>query len=133
MNKILGIDWGEKKSGVAISDGLGITAKQLKSIKSSIKDFLELLKEESPTLLVFGLPRNMDGTISQQAEKVKKFTKELQKKTKIKIVFEDETNTSNLAKSKMIKEGVDPRKNKDLVDQKAAQIILEGYLNENKN
>lgn len=133
MSKILGIDWGEKRSGVAISDELQILAKPFKTIETkNLKDFLKIIDEEKIKKIVIGRPRNIDGSLGQQAEKVSLFVVKLKNLTKTPIVFEDETNTTRIVKSILIKEGVNPQKHKDLVNKKAAQLILQGYLDEVK-
>jgi len=131
MSKVLGIDWGEKRMGIAISDELKILAKPLRTLESkNVEDLLEILKEEKVEEIVIGRPRNMDGSLGVQAEKVFKFSSKLEKLTKIPIVYEDETNTTKVVKSMLIKEGLNPQKNIDLVNKKSAQLILQGYLNE---
>jgi putative Holliday junction resolvase len=135
MGKILAIDWGEKKSGLAISDkderfsfayALFIT----KGMEEEIK---KIVKSENITKIVLGRPRNMDGSLGKQAEKVFKFAKNLKREVEVPVEYEDETGTSVLVKSQMINEGLHPDKNKDLIDKRAAQLILEGYLNEKNN
>jgi len=132
MTKYLGIDWGEKKMGLALSDPLGITARSFKTVKTEVEELVKIIEEEKIDKLVFGLPRNMDGSLGYQAKKVESFVGKLKKIIDLEVFFEDETFTSKLVKSKMIKEGLHPQKNKDLIDQKSAQLILQGYLNENK-
>ena len=132
MAKYLGIDWGEKKMGLALSDPLGITARSFKTVKTEIKELVNIIKEEKVDRIVFGLPRNMDGSLGCQAKKVEDFVSKLKDNIDLKVFFEDETFTSKLVKSQMIKEGIHPKKNKDLIDQRSAQLILQGYLNENK-
>lgn len=131
MGKILGIDWGEKRTGLAVSDELKILAKPLKVISfDNLKEIKDIIEEEKVEKIVVGRPRNMDGSLGFQAEKVSRFVSELKKVVKAPIILEDETNTTNIVKGIMVKEGLDPRKNKDLIDKKAAQIILQGYLDE---
>ncbi len=133
MSKFLGIDWGEKRMGLAISDELKILARPLKTIETkNIKELLEILKEEKIEKIVMGRPRNMDGSLGTQAEKVFKYSLQLKKLTKIPLVFEDETNTTKVVKSMLIKEGLNPKENIDLVNKKSAQLILQGFLDEKK-
>jgi putative Holliday junction resolvase len=135
MCKILAIDWGEKKSGLAISDKDAKFAFPYDLILSEklIPRVVDIISLEGISKIVLGRPRNMDGTLGEQAEKVFRFAKELQKKVVVPIEYEDETGTTNLVRSQMIKEGLHPEKNKDLIDKRAAQLILEGYLNEQNN
>ena len=132
MTKILGIDWGEKRIGFAISDELKMLARPLKTIKTEDfkKEIEEILKEEKIKKIVVGRPRNMDGNLGSQAEKVSKFVFQFKKIMKVPVVFEDETNTSKIVEGMLIKEGFHPKKNKELIDKKAAQLILQGYLDE---
>lgn len=133
MSKILGIDWGEKIIGLALSDELKILARPFKAVRTgNFKDILRILKEEKIRKIIVGRPRNMDGSLGPQAEKVFEFVSNLKKVADIPIEYEDETNTTKIAKGILIKEGFNPQKNKDLVNKKAAQLILQGYLNEKK-
>ncbi|OIP22887.1 Holliday junction resolvase RuvX [bacterium CG_4_10_14_0_2_um_filter_33_32] len=132
MSKLLGIDWGEKKTGLAISDELQMLAKPLQTMDSFNLSTLEkIIEEENIEKIIVGRPRNMDGSLGPQAKKVSFFVSKLEKKIKLPIIYEDETNTTNIVKSMLIKEGLDPRKNKDLIDKKSAQLILQGYIDEN--
>lgn len=134
MSKILGIDWGEKKTGIAVSDELEILAKPLKTIDTkSLKEIEIIVKDERIEKIVVGRPRNMDGTIGPQVDRVSQFVSKLLKIVKIPIEYEDETNTTNIVKSILVKEGINPQKNLDLVNKKAAQLILQGYLDEKKS
>lgn len=133
MSKYLGVDWGDKKIGLAMSDKLGITARLYKTITSNKRELINIINSEDIDIIVFGMPRKMDGSLGDQAKKVENFAEDLKKSIKAKVIYEDETNTTRLVKSQMIKEGLHPEKNKNLIDQKSAQLILEGYLNENKN
>jgi putative Holliday junction resolvase len=133
MNKYLGVDWGDKKIGLAISDELGITTKPFMTIKSDEHELIRIIEDENISVVVFGMPRSMDGGLGPQAGKVESFVDKIRPKIKAEIVFEDETNTTRLVKSQMIKEGLHPEKNRDLIDQKSAQLILEGYLHEKNN
>lgn len=129
MSKILGIDWGEKRIGIAISDELKIIARPFTVLKNNdFSGLKKILNDEKIEKIIVGRPRNMDGTLGVQAEKVSKFVSRLKKITKIPIIFEDETNTTNIVKGILIKEGLNPQKNKDLVNKKAAQLILKSYL-----
>lgn len=135
MGKILAIDWGEKKSGLAISDkdARFSFAYALLSSKNLEKEIKKIVQQEVISKIVLGRPRNMDGSLGSQADKVFNFADSLKKEVQIPIEYEDETGTTNLVRSQMIKEGLHPEKNKDLIDKRAAQLILEGYLNEQNN
>lgn len=131
MGKFLAIDWGEKKIGLALSDELKVLARPYKAVKENFIDtIVNVIKEENIEKIILGRPRNMDGTLGAQAEKVSKFARLLEKRIDISLEYEDETNTTNIVKKMLIKEGIKPEKNRDLIDKKAAQLILQGYLNE---
>jgi len=133
MGKILGIDWGEKLIGVAISDDLKIIAKPLRTINTEDFSFLrEMIKDEGIEKVVVGRPRNMDGSLGVQARKVSDFVAHLKSCVHISVEYEDETNTTNIVKSLLVKEGINPQTNRELVNKKAAQLILQGYLDETK-
>lgn len=131
MGKTLALDIGEKRIGVAHSDDTGSFAFPLMTVNvdDNIEAELEkIIKEESPEKIVVGLPRNMDGSLGFQAEKVEEFVETNLKKYKEMIEYEDESATSVEAENEMKVEGKDPRKNKEMIDAYAAKIILESYL-----
>lgn len=95
--RIIGLDIGDKTIGVAVSDPLGLTAQGITTIhrKGKEKDALELQKiisEYSAELILSGLPKNMNGTIGEQGEKVIRFCKFLEKRLKVKVIFRWKTN-----------------------------------------
>ena len=133
MSKILGIDWGEKRTGIAISDELQILARPFKAIDAKdLKEIEKIINDEQVEKIIVGRPRNMDGTLGPQVDKVFQFVSRLEKIVKIPIEYEDETNTTNIVKGILLKEGINPQKNKDLINKKAAQLILQGYLDEKR-
>jgi len=132
MAKILGLDIGEKKIGVAISDDSQTLASPLCVLdnKESICSLLKkICKEIGVLLVVVGRPRNMNGSLGFQAEKVRQITEKCFSKLNVSFTFEDETGTTKLAKEKMKKEKMKPREIKEKIDSYAATIILQSYLN----
>ena len=133
MGKILAIDYGTKRVGLAVTDDLKIIASALATFHANeVIDFLlEYLKKNEVETFVVGNPKNMDNTPSQVAEAVSNFVKHLQRVFKnIPVKLIDERFTSKMAFQTMIDSGIKKkaRKNKGLVDKISAVIILQSYL-----
>ena len=133
MAKVLGIDYGEKRVGVAISDSLQIIASSLTTIET--KQFflflIELLQKEDIDRFVVGEPRNLDGTATDSTEMTEKFVEKLSiKHPNIPIKRIDERFTSKIAKQSILDAGIKKMKRRDkaLVDRVSAAIILQSYL-----
>ncbi len=134
--RILGLDIGTKRIGVAITDPLGIFARELclverKKDKEAQEKIKKLAKENSVTKIVAGIPYNTDGTLGFQAQNCIDFIKPLE--NEFKIVYCDESYTSFEAEELLKKENVKYTKNKGLVDLKSACLILEDYLRSGEN
>ena len=134
--RILGIDYGEARVGIAITDALNITAQGLETIqrehsdKVILKRLDEILEKYEVDTIVVGLPLNMDGTMSQRAEITEKFVHKLKcKYNKLKIEVIDERLTTVAAHKTMNFLDVDKHKKKDIVDTISAVYILETYIN----
>lgn len=133
MERILGLDVGDKTIGVAVSDLLQITAQGVTTIRreGKKKDFLELkelIDEYNIKRIVVGLPKNMDGTIGPQGEKVIDFAKKVENKFKIEIIYIDERLTTVSAERILIEGDVSREKRKKVIDKVAATYILQFYL-----
>ncbi|MZQ75602.1 MAG: Holliday junction resolvase RuvX [Peptoclostridium sp.] len=133
MHKKMGLDVGDKTIGVALSDIMGITAQPLKTIrrKGYEKDFEELMQiieSNSVDEIISGLPKNMNGTLGPQGEKVIKFIEKLQKAIDIKVEYWDERLTTVAAQKALIEADMSREKRKKVVDMVAAALILQGYL-----
>lgn len=133
MERIMGLDVGDKTIGVAISDLLGITAQGLTTIRreSNKKDYdsLELLlKEYNINKVVVGFPKNMNGTIGPQGEKTIKFAEKLKNKFKVEIIYVDERLTTMAAEKMLIAGNLRREKRKLVIDKVAATYILQIYL-----
>lgn len=131
--RILGIDYGDKRTGLAISDPLGISAQPLPTIQSSSQEELverisALAVEEGVQEIVVGLPRNMDGTIGQAGDKVMRFVEMLKEKVGCPIAVEDERLTTMMAERTLAMLGEKLKKGKKKLDRMAAQLILQNYL-----
>lgn len=138
--RVLSIDYGEARTGFAISDGLGITAQGLETLHSNGSDRLILKKidefmsiYEIDTIIV-GMPYNMNGTKSERAELTEKFIHKLKcKYNKIKIDYVDERLTTVEAHKTMNFLNINKHKKRNIVDTISAVYILETYLEKQKN
>lgn len=131
--RILGLDVGDRTIGVAVSDPLGFTAQGIttirrKSEEHDIEKIIEFCKEYQVETIISGLPKNMNGTIGEQAEKVQRFCAALSEHTDIEIKFWDERLTTMAAHRVMLEADMSRKKRKGLVDKIAATYILQGYL-----
>ncbi len=138
--RILGIDYGDARVGIAITDELNITAQGLETIQRNHSDKIvlkrldEILETYEVDTIVVGLPLNMDGTMSERAEITKKFVHKLKcKYNKIKIEVIDERLTTVAAHKTMNFLDVNKHKKRNIVDTISAVYILETYLNKLKN
>ena len=133
MERILGLDVGDKTIGVAVSDLLQYTAQGLMTIKreSKVKDLKaieDLLIEYDAKKVVVGLPKNMNGSIGPQCEKVIKFAEKIKNKFKIEIIYIDERLTTVSAERILIESDVRRENRKKVIDKIAASYILQSYL-----
>lgn len=133
MDRIIGIDYGRKRVGVAVSDPLGIFASALETVQSAkIIEYLKKYAEnENVVRFVVGCPVNMDGAPSEAAKDVEVFLKQLAKAfPDVPVSLEDERFTSVLAHRAMIDGGMKAkdRRDKESVDKISAAIILQSYL-----
>ncbi|MCI8470067.1 MAG: Holliday junction resolvase RuvX [Clostridia bacterium] len=137
--RMLGIDYGEARVGVAITDGLNITAQGLETIQRNGSDKIilrrldEILEQYEVDTIVVGMPLNMNGTISERAKITEEFIHKLKcKYNKIKIETVDERLTTVEAHKTMNFLDVNKNKKKNIVDTISATYILETYLNKVK-
>jgi putative Holliday junction resolvase len=133
VGKALGIDYGTKRTGIAITDAMQIIASGLTTVAThSLDDFISnLVQKETIECFVVGDPKNLDGTATNSTGYVNGFMKRLQQKyPEIPIHQIDERFTSKIAKQSILASGIKKkaRKNKALVDQVSAAIILQNYL-----
>ncbi len=131
--RVIGIDYGEKRVGIALSDPMQIIATAHTIIKHDDNDelvaneILALIKKNSVSKIVIGLPLNMNGSVGFQAERVQTFVEYFKQLCDLPIFFEDERESS-----KQVKEIMKKIKSKDeRIDDKAAAIILQNYLDYN--
>mgnify|MGYP000729162079 FL=1 len=137
--RILGIDYGDSRVGIAITDALGITAQGLETIHHKGNDKIvlrrldEIMQQYEIDTIVVGKPLNMNGTATERVEVTNKFIHKLRcKYNKLKIDTMDERLTTVEAHRTMNDLNINPRKKKNLVDTISAVYILEMYMNRNK-
>lgn len=133
MERIIGLDIGDKTIGVAMSDLLQMTAQGLTTIRreSKVKDYSaleEIINEHDIKKVVVGLPKNMDGSIGPQGEKTIKFAEKLKNKFKVEIIYQDERLTTVSAERVLIEGDMRRSKRKEVIDKVAATFILQTYL-----
>jgi len=131
--KVLGLDIGEKRIGIAISDALGYTAQGMQVLnRSGLEDDLtvlrELIKETEATDIVVGLPKNMDGSLGESAQKVLSFAKKMEESLSIPVILWDERWTTAEATRLLVEADLSRGKRRKVVDKLAAVLILQGYL-----
>ncbi len=132
--KYIGLDIGDKNIGIAISSGIiaqGLCTYKRVNDQSDIEYIKKIVVENSVFKVVVGLPKNMNGSIGFQGEKVIKFCENLKKilEDDVEIEFMDERLTTVLANNFMLEADMSRKKRKNIVDKIAAQIILQDYLN----
>ncbi|MEZ5007624.1 MAG: Holliday junction resolvase RuvX [Chitinophagales bacterium] len=133
MSKYLGIDYGTKRVGLALTDDLKIVASPLETIDTAkiIDHLKKLIVKENVELIVLGEPKYLDGNISETTKKVYKFQEELKKAfPTLPIHLEDEMFTSKMASDTLISAGIkkSKRKDKSLLDKVSAALILKSYM-----
>ena len=134
--RILGLDFGSKTVGVAVSDGLLLTAQGVETIERKDENKLrktcarieELIAEYEMTEIVLGLPKNMNNTEGERVEKTKAFGEMLERRTGLPVHYWDERLTTVAAEQILMESGVRRENRKAVIDKVAAGLILQGYL-----
>ena len=134
--RILGLDYGSKTVGVAISDPLGITAqgvetiwrKQENHLRQTLARIEELVSEYHVEKIVLGYPKNMNNTIGERAQKSLEFKEMLERRTGLEVIMWDERLTTIEANEILIESGVRREDRKKVIDKIAATLILQSYL-----
>ena len=134
--RIMGLDFGTKTVGVAISDSLLITAQGIEIIRREQENKLRqtlarieaLILEYEVTEIVLGLPKNMNNTLGERAEATLVFKEMLERRTGLNVTMWDERLTTVAADNAMIEAGIRREKRKEYVDEIAAIFILQGFL-----
>ena len=134
--RILGLDYGSKTVGVAVSDPLGLTAQKVETIwrkqenklRRTLARIEELIAEYEVEKIVLGFPKNMNNTVGERAEKALEFGEMLRKRTGLEVIMWDERLTTVEADRTLIEAGVRRENRKQYLDGIAAVFILQGYL-----
>ena len=132
--RYMGIDYGDSRVGVAVSDPLGITSQGLETIPNKVYDKMitrisELINEYSPDKIIVGMPKNMDGTIGKRGEISQKFVDDLSKVyPDAEYILWDERLSTVQASRVLNETNTRGKKRKNVIDTVAASIILESYL-----
>ncbi|HIV38833.1 MAG TPA: Holliday junction resolvase RuvX [Candidatus Blautia stercorigallinarum] len=139
--RIMGLDYGSKTIGVAVSDPMGLTAQGLEIIRreeenklrKSLRRIEELAKEYQVEEIVLGFPKNMNNTIGERAEKSLQLKETLERRLGLPVIMWDERLTTVEADRTLIEAGVRRENRKKYVDMIAAVFILQGYLDAKAN
>ncbi len=136
--RIMALDIGTKRIGVALSDELCIIARPLeiieaRSIEDTIKRIKELFEINKVGILVLGMPINMDGTLGPKAEEARNFGQKLNMTLGIEVEYFDERLSTVQANNLLIEADISRKKRKGITDKLAAQFILQGYLDMKKS
>ncbi len=132
--RIMGLDVGDKRIGISLSDPLRITAQgvetfnRLDTEEKDVAHIVDLVKKNDVEFIVCGLPKNMNGTIGPQAEKVMAFADKIKEACSIRIEYSDERLTTVLVERTLIEADMSRSKRRKVVDKLAAVTILQGYL-----
>ena len=134
--RIMGLDFGSKTVGVAVSDSLLLTAqgveiirrKEENKLRQTLARIEELIVEYEVSQIVLGLPKNMNATEGVRAELTREFQEKLERRTGLEVVLWDERLTTVASDKAMIEAGVRRENRKNYVDMIAATLILQGYL-----
>lgn len=134
--RILGLDYGSKTVGVAVSDPLGLTAQGLETIwrkkenqlRRTLARIETLVSEYQAERIVVGYPKNMNNTIGERAQKALEFKEMLERRTGLPVVMWDERLTTVEANRTLMEAGVRRENRKQYLDELAAVFILQGYL-----
>ena len=139
--RIMGLDFGSRTVGVAISDSLLLTAqgveiirrKEENKLRQTLARIEELIVENEVEEIVLGLPKNMNDTEGVRVELTKEFKEKLERRTGLPVYFGDERLTTVAADKAMMEAGIRRENRKDYVDMIAATLILQGYLDRRNN
>ncbi len=128
--RLLGVDYGSVRVGLALSDELGMMAIPLTTVENAkaIEHIHSLVQEKNIQQIIVGMPRNMDGSYGPKAEEVRRFVQKLNQKKSLDIKLWDERLTTKSVERMLIQADVSRQKRKKVMDQLAAQQILQSYM-----
>lgn len=140
-SRIMGLDFGSKTVGVALSDPLDVTAQGIEIIRRKSENKLrqtlarieEIIVEKNVRCIVLGFPKNMNNTEGERVEKTKEFKGMLERRTGLEVILWDERLTTVAADMAMMETGIRRENRKEYVDEIAAMLILQGYLEFQRN
>jgi len=137
MDRLMGLDVGDKTIGVAVSDLLmytaqGVTTIRRTNFKNDINELRKIIAEYQVTKIVSGLPKMLDGTVGIQGEKVLAFLEKMKKHIDLPVELEDERFTTSISERMLIDADVKRKKRKEVIDKLAAVEILSGYMRRTK-
>ena len=138
--RILGLDYGTKTVGVALSDELGITAQPIRTIErksenkllKTLAEIESIIEEYEVSFVVLGYPKNMNNTEGPRAIATKEFKEHLERRTGLTVYLQDERLTTIESERILMESGVRREHRKEYVDKMAAAIILQSYLDANR-
>jgi putative holliday junction resolvase len=133
MNRVLGIDHGEARIGLAVSDELGMLAHPLETIHlrdtpDALTRIAAICERDRIAAIILGLPRNMNGTYGPAAEKIRAFAEKLRARVTCEVKLWDERLSSAAAQRSLHEAGRTVKNSREIIDQVAAQIILQSWL-----
>jgi putative Holliday junction resolvase len=133
MGRVLGVDWGRVRIGLAVSDGLGLTAQSLETLDAAdqthaLDAVTRHCVDQEVEAIVLGLPRRMDGSDGASADAVRAFAHRLEERARLPVHFWDERFSSVEAERLLVDAGVRRKARRGAVDRMAAVLILQGFL-----
>lgn len=136
--RILGIDYGDSRTGIAVSDPFGLTAQPItviseKNAERLLEKICKIISEYAVEKIVIGLPKNMNGTVGERGERTKEFAQMLREKTALPVIEWDERLTTASAHRTLSEANVSGKKRRGILDKIAAVFILQGYLDSQAN
>jgi len=137
--RLMGLDVGDKRVGVALSDELGICAQPVAviqrtdSIKKDIAQIRKIIEENDVSTIIIGMPLMLNGSVGVQAEKVEAFAEALRRRVKTPIIMWDERLTTNEVERILISDNQSRAKRKEVIDKMAAAVILGSYLDSQRS
>ena len=131
--RILAIDYGSKRIGLALSDELRITGQPYQtlvntSFDENVRQIQDIVEKENVSVIIVGLPRRLDGSVGEMGQHAKELAKALREKLPIQVRMWDERFSTHAAERALLEGDVRRKKRKQVVDQTAAAWILQGYL-----
>ncbi len=131
--RALGIDFGERRIGLAVADldtrlAFALTTLERTTDRRAVAQIADLARAEGVAMLVLGEPRNLDGSAHERGERIRRFGAKLERSTGLPLRLAEETLTSVAAEERLREAGVDTRKDRQRIDAVAAQILLEQAL-----